>query len=502
MKGSTLSFFLCALGCLGEACTETPRTAERPAAGRLMLHEPFAVGSATCRVIGTREHVTEPRSDTSRRRVQPDVRAIAVSLRCEDGAGRPLNTQQALPKDWVILLFSAVGERIAPSNRTFLSDELPEELIFEIAHDDPVVARTRRYDAASGLRTTQVDKSFGHLALSGSGVNHVVELRPRSLTVGFEQALDRLIEELTSQVSAASPNEPARRLHRNILQRSGARTFTALPSFATATSGTLILGYAPASRRAPHVTTLALRWSYDLSTMRLHVDQVENEQEVDRSLTCARDVERLEVEARLAYASGPTGEDCHVLGLLLPGPCGATDPALLSRALRVLARCVGPAVLRTQADVPRDFQLTLRRGRTGSPLDRSPRYLVSLFAAGEVVLHGKHWVNQLGRSDGRTAPSVLAGLYAHMKKLDWFDRKGGEWSAEACSVELEERQVVTLHADGRERMILDHDGCRGPFSTRELDEVRQLVEAAIGIDSYTRERPEYADQNARVWTVE
>lgn len=489
--------------CLSLACNQENRAQPKPTQPALMLDESFSVGAAKCRVTGTTEHVTEPKAEADSRRVQPDVHAIAVALSCEDAAGRPLSPEQAIPKDWVILLFSSRGERIAPSTRTYLSDELPGQLIFEITSDDPIVARLRRYDAESGRRTTLKDTAFGKLQLSAEGALREIELRPRALTPKLEDALDRLMEELTSRLAGAPQQESARMLHRDVLDRAEVRTFSLVPRFEGPSSGRLLLGYAEKGTISSGLDELALRFTYDLGMARIQVTGIENELPIKRALGCERDKARLKADAHDAYVRLESEVDCHVLGLLLPGPCNDTDPALLSRALDVLARCIEPGTLRTSgSSLPEDFQLTLRRGRGGSALDRSPRYLVSLFAAGEVVLHGKHWVNHLGRSDGRTSPRVLSALYAHMQKLEWFDRRGGEWSADACATDDEQGQVVTLHGAGRERMILDRDGCRGPFSARELDEIRALVEAAIGIESYTRARPEYADTKARIWTVE
>lgn len=501
-----LSIAIACAALLGCESNDAPR---KPTPGNtpdLMLGEPFTIGEARCSVESARTYLTEPRSTagSENARVAPDVHALALSLRCRDATGADLSTLQALPKDTVILLISQNGQTKAPSARTWLSEEQPELLVFEVAPTNVNIARLRRYDARTGQRQTPTDLTFGQLRLETSRTHIDVLLRPRALTPGFEKALDAFMAALAQNGGTDAALADAQKAHHAILSYSRARDVRVVPVPSSSDMWTLTLDYAPATEGAfrPALHTLALHMAPSDGTTALRVLSIEGLAEIERSARCEREREGLRARAAQAYARGDAAKDCHVLGLLLPGACDDVDPGLLGSALDVLARCVEPPSLRSTRRVPDDFQLTLRRGRTGSALDRSPRYTLSLFAGGPVVFHGRHWVNQLGRSDGRTAESVLGGLYAHMLALDWFDRKGGEWSQGACATDDDAGNLITLHAADRERMILDRDGCRGPFSEKELDEIRVLVEAAVGLSSFTEARPGYADTRARIWTVE
>jgi len=491
------------VGCERKDAPLKPTPAHTP---DVMLGEPFTIGEARCSVESARTYLTEPKSTATSEsaRVAPDVHVLALSLRCRDATGAELPTLKALPKNTVILLMSPNGQTKAPSARTWLSEEQPDLLVFEVAPTDENVARLRRYDAQTGQRQTPTDLTFAQLRLETSRKHVDVLLRPRALTPRFEKALDAFMVALVQAANSDAMLADAQKAHRTILSYSRARDVRVVPLPSSTDMWTLTLDYAPATGGAlrPALHTLALHMAPSDGTTALRVLSIEGLSEIERNAHCEREREGLRARAAQAYARGGSAKDCHVLGLLLPGACDEVDPGLLGSALDVLGRCVEPPTLRSTRRVPDDFQLTLRRGRTGSALDRSPRYTLSLFAGGPVVFHGRHWVNQLGRSDGRTAETVLGGLYAHMLALDWFDRKGGEWSQEACATDDDAGNLITLHAADRERMILDRDGCRGPFSEKELDEIRVLVEAAAGLSSFTQARPGYADTQARIWTVE
>ncbi len=500
--------------CAALACTlllacqrrQTPQQSAQPTATSAMLGEPFAIGEARCSVDSAREYLTEPKvtSPSQAPRVAKDVHALALSLSCSDESGAALSTLRALPKDTVILLVSQQGETQAPSARTWLSEEQPDLLVFEMHPADTSIARPRSFDTETGQRKTPIDLTFGQLRLQTNRELVEVLLRPRALTLAFEKALDAFMRELVQEGDADAALADAQKAQRAILSYTHARHVRVVAAPSSTRVWNLTLDHAPMTEsawsRAQH--TLTLHMAPNDGTAALRVLSIEGLADIERGARCERERESLRARLAQVYSRGGTAQDCHVLGLLLPGACEEVDPDLLSSALDVLGRCVEPSTLRSARKVPDDFQLTLRRGRTGSALDRSPRYTLSLFAGGPVAFHGRHWVNQLGRSDGRTAESVLGGLYAHMLALDWFDRKGGEWSQEACSTDDDAGNLITLHAAGRERMILDRDGCRGPFSERELDEIRVLVEGGAGLPSFTQARPGYADTQARIWTIE
>jgi hypothetical protein len=189
-----------------------------------------------------------------------------------------------------------------------------------------------------------------------------------------------------------------------------------------------------------------------------------------------------------------------VLGLLVPGTCAGAASELIERALAVRTRCLElRASGDTRAAVPADFQLSLRRGRPERGLDRHPRYVVALFSGGQVVFHGQHWVSSRERSDGRTARSLVASLYAQLLELGWFARSGGA-ASRACAPN-ETGDVLTVRANGRERMVLDREGCREPFSELELAELKRRVEAISGVAGWTAPQPSGTDEKVEHWTL-
>ncbi len=488
------------------ACREAAKPAAEPPLPTWMLGEHFPIGVVSCRVDEAQARVTEARDNSGTQRVSPDVHVLTVSLVCQTGAGEPVSPQSALPPATVILLSSAQGTWIAPTSRTWLNEEQPELLVFEVPVVETFVARTRRFDAVTGQRKTTIDTRFGKLVLQTPQQKAEILLRERGVDGSFERALDRLMMQLAQGAATQEGAlQVAHDMHRSIMEHAAGRQITAQPvRSAQGLPLTLTLSYDQSARElsSAGLRTLRLELAPSEDRNTLLVQAIADRELLERALRCERERYELGTRAASAYATHGKVADCHVLGLLLPGPCDATDQALLTQAVDVLGRCIEPKTLRAKGLPPADFQLTLRRGRTSSALDRTPRYTVALFAEGQVVFHGRHWVNSLGRSDGRTSPQALAGLYQHMRGLDWFDRKGGEWSADDCSTDDEQGNVVTLHAGGRERMILDRPGCRGPFSEQELDELRVLIEAAAGVSSFTRQRAMYADPEAQIWTVQ
>jgi hypothetical protein len=232
------------------------------------------------------------------------------------------------------------------------------------------------------------------------------------------------------------------------------------------------------------------------------VASFENRADARQVLDC-RELEA-ELDARLARAHGgrargePNSEACNVLGLLVPGSCGHADPQLIERALAVRTRCHLPhaAEDRRAPAPPQDFQLSLRRGRPEHGLDRHPRYLLTLFATGQVIFHGRHWVSSQERSDGRTARALVADLYAHLLKLEWFSRRAG-----ASCTQSELGDLITVRAGGRERTVIDREGCRDPFNEAELSELKRRLELIAGVQGWIAPRPGYADGKVEHWTL-
>ena len=219
---------------------------------------------------------------------------------------------------------------------------------------------------------------------------------------------------------------------------------------------------------------------------------------------CERRRGELEQWAGRAFRSTRSSETCNVLGLLVPGPCREVEPELKTAALSHGLRCTVGRGLARGGLVPEDLHITLRRGRGKHALDRRARYTVSLFAkSGAVVFHGKHWVQALGRSDGRTHPELLAGLWQRVRAMDFFDRRG-RWPDEDVDCDPGSDRpgnLITVRGAGRERMVVDRTACRAPFEAPELEELARHIEALAAVEAWTTPAPLYADPAAQVWTV-
>jgi hypothetical protein len=96
----------------------------------------------------------------------------------------------------------------------------------------------------------------------------------------------------------------------------------------------------------------------------------------------------------------------------------------------------------------------------------------------------------------------LAGLYEQIRALDFFARRGGEYSAERCSPSDEQGDVMTVVAGDRQRMVLNRDGCRGPFSESELTDLRRQIERIAGLSAWTQKGlANIADREAEQWAI-
>jgi hypothetical protein len=219
------------------------------------------------------------------------------------------------------------------------------------------------------------------------------------------------------------------------------------------------------------------------------------------ALECAEQAAAL--RARSTAEAVPTdGARCNVLGVHLPGHCNALDPTLRAAALRLGQRCTpGLPHERDALAVPPDFQITWRRGRAASSLDHEPRYVLALYGDGSVVFHGRSFVSNTGRNDGRTLPWLVGTVVARLRELDWFERRGGSWNPDACGTQEQRGDLITVHAGTRERMVVDREGCRGPFTARELGELRDLVERVAGIAGWTTPVAEEDTTRVSEWIV-
>jgi hypothetical protein len=492
------------------------------------LNEWFELGkareSARCRVSAARSLLAESASlPYAEAHVRPDVHAVDVSLECLNAAGTAVPSRDVLPLDSSLLL---VQEREARAPRPAIEGDARDHLVFEVpAPGTGFLPSARRYSVDSGASVVAREASVAQLRIQARSLALGVALRERFQDAALDRLLDALLlglsrgGELDALALDAQASEALRELG-STFREVGARFKPArieLTRSVASASGlqlTLSLTRPRAHARLFEVARFELgltraadaSWrvrSFDNRTearIALRCERLEEDLVNELSqLLLARGTARSDVllargTARLDHsAAGTASERCNALGVLLPASCHDVDPELLTRALDVGARCriAYREAPESKARVPDDFQITMRRGRSLRGLDRDPRYVVALFHQGQVVFHGKHWVTSKERSDGRTLPSLLAGLYEHIRRLDWFERRGGQYNPDGCVPSDDEGDVITVTASGRQRMVLSRDGCRGPFSEAELSSLRRHVELVSGISGWTEpERPD------------
>lgn len=491
-----------------------PEPARRPAAARsvsqLYLDEWFALPAGRCRVSHAETQLTESAHlPFANARIKPDVRAVDVTLSCESSLGSPARSRETLPSDLVVLLASAGHER-AP--RPSESDEATDHFVFELPNDaeSPLLA-PRRYHTQTGAAAVTREHGVGKLLLRGASSEIQVVLRPRFRDARFDALLDTLAEQLSHDGSLSAlgtaeldPQQLSAlaTIHGEVRERfrpARLELSQAARDEAGSVRATLSLSRPQRQARQLEVARfeLVLKPSADGS---YRIAAFTNREEARSALRCGELRERLAQE--ISQAAESATETCNVVGELLPGSCATLAPELLTRALNVALTCRTFAGLeRTRSNLPGDFQLTMRRGRTGGGLDRSPRYVVALFENGHVVFHGRHWVSTQERSDGRTHRSLLAALHAHIEKLDWFERRGGQFDMEHCIPSDDLGDVITVVARDRQRMVLNRQGCRGPFTEVELTDLRRHVEQVAGVDGWTEPRTASLDHGIQHWAI-
>ena len=514
------ALWLCLLLCA--ACEQpAPKAAKVPpkAAVSRYLRESFPVGdgngegdaAATCRVnqamlsLAESDELPYPGA-----RVLPDVRMLDLSLRCADAHGAERSPRDVLPQDTVFLLLHE-GDSWAPRPRAASDPE--GQLRFELPdRGASVLPSPRRYDADSGALVVPYERSPARLKLTSRDLNVEVTLRERAQNAALDAFLQRLVTGLTAGADLTALS----------LAPDGAEAVAQLSSTFRAVRERFhparieLAGLSAGAHRELLLELRLLRprahaHSFEVARFRLvvapasdgsvRVKRFDNREAARARLACGGLEEALR-QAVLETPRAPHGETCNVLGVLLPQHCADLARALVGRALEVGARCrTADDVRPSEGKVPADFQLTLKRGRSARGLDQDPRYVVVLFHTGQVVFHGRHWVRSRERSDGRTDPALLAGLYAHVRKLDWFARRGGTYDADGCSPSAPLGDVITVRAESRERMVVHRDGCRGPFSEAELTRLRKHVEQVAAISAWTEPEPAYLDDEAEQWAV-
>jgi hypothetical protein len=522
----------------------------------LFLNEPFALSGASCKVSAAKSALVE--SDTlpyPEARVRPDVRALEMTLHCQDARGIELEGHKVLPPDSVVLLRLSGEKTLAPRP----GDPAHSALIFDLPDDvDPELPSARRFDTGTGKSVVPREQAVAKLALRTGTLALEVQLRQRYQDAALDALVDQLALALASGsgLSALAADTDAERalaqlaaIYEDVRRRfQPARLeLTALSAEAT-TPRTITLSltrprnHESAFEVARFQLTLAqaeTRAGADPRTATdgaLRVQSFDNREAARNALACdaLKDAFQRELALLPSAPAHKKPETCNALGLLLPAPCNELAPSLLTRAIELGARCGEPFQTRVEARgsareqdeargsareqdeargsareqnrakksaLPGDFQITLRRGRPESGLDRSPRYVVALFHGGQVVFHGKHWVESQERSDGRTDLGLLGGLYQHIRTLDFFARRGGEYTPERCNPSDDQGDVVTVVAGDKQRMVLNRAGCRGPFSEGELTELRRQVERIAGLSAWTQRAATVGDRDAEQWAI-
>jgi hypothetical protein len=530
MRAAALLLLL-AGACDGTSQRSAPARPVRPAR-RVHLTEWFelSAGGPRCRVDTARhilaESSTRPYRDA---RVRPDVHALELELSCESASGAAISSREALPLDTMLLLERGAETRAA---RPPSASDARDRLLFELP--EPGVGylpAPRRYALDSGDPVVEREREVASLRIEARAGALEVVLRERLHDAALDRLLDQLaralgrVRELDVLAAGAEGSAALRDLGRtfaDVRERFRPARLELVQLAASATGLDVVLSATRPRARARSFEVAR----FELGLVRegdgaWRVRSFDNRVAARAALECDRLEEALQRE--LGASSARAGEQhCNALGTLLPGACGEVEPGLLERALLLGARCrtarveqnenAAPAAGASEAQgragrraLPDDFQVTLRRGRSAGGLDRDPRYVVALFHQGQVVFHGRHWVTSKERSDGRTMPELLAGLYAHVERLDWFGRRGGHYDAEGCVPSEDDGDVITITAANRQRMVLSRDGCRGPFSEPELTSLRRHIERVAGIWGWTEPQRQSAmasaDPRVETWAI-
>jgi hypothetical protein len=523
MKRALLCVLLASTACEPSA-RPAPAKAEPAPTEQVFLREWFALPSGgrakRCRIDDARQVLAESAQlPYAHAHVRPDVPAVQLSVSCEDASGHALPSRDALPLDTTLLLVRG-NEARAP--RPPAAGDAPDQLVFELASATTRYLRSpRRFDVRSGKPVVPRETELARLRIKARSLALDVVLRERFQDAAFDRFMDALALALAEQSAldalahteegAAALRDVAKTFHEVRARFQPARLELARADAAADAKSegvqiTLSLTRPRAHARQFEVArlTLGLIRAPDGA---LRVGSFENRAEARNALQCEQLEETLARDLLASRPSAQAGEEhCNALGILLPLHCRDVEPSLLARALQVGARCraLVQDAPESKTRVPDDFQLTMRRGRSARGLDREPRYVVSLFHQGQVVFHGRHWVTSQERSDGRTSLALLAGLYERVERLDWFERRGGQYDPEGCVPSEDDGDVITVIARGRQRMVLSRDGCRGPFSETELTGLRRHVELVAGISGWTepqRAANEGVDPHAEQWAI-
>lgn len=498
------------------ASPQKPR-AEAKLIATAYLQEWLEVGSARCRVEHVEAQLTEPVSEGRDGRVVPDLQALALKVACENRSERPLSLDAALPSDALWFLRDAQGLPRAPSQRTKLSLSPDPGLIFEVPHDNPGLQAQRHFDLDTGRALFSADADqVSRLSLESHGELRQFVLRHRQADEALDAWLTQLVQALVQGQAAGAPLRAQdftrlSEMYRSVRERFAPTRLRVsdLRSDPDSQLVVTLLLERPKAHDAPSPVA-SVRLALPNEPARYAQDaRLLNITDGRKAVACQEESQDLRARFVPKVAVKLSEEDsCNLLGLVFPARCDQLSDELKRDALAHRMRCVSELehaarITAQSVNLPKDFQITLRRGRRTEGFDHSPRFVLSVFGNGAVVFHGRSFVHGIGRSDGRTSPRLLKRLVAQLKELAWFERRGGQWSPTGCSTDNPRGDVITTRVNERERMVLDREGCRGPFSADELRELSALVELVAGVSGWTEPEREAHDtaQPVSEWIV-
>jgi hypothetical protein len=173
-----------------------PKLNAKSVAQSLFLNEPFTLTNASCRVTGAKSTLVESGTlPYPKARVRPDVRALEVTLRCENAHGQALESHKALPDESVVLLELSHGKTLAPRP----DDSSQNQLIFDLPDDvDPELPTKRRFDTSTGANVVPRERAIAKLSLRTSASTFAIDLRQRYQDAALDALVDQLAYALVS----------------------------------------------------------------------------------------------------------------------------------------------------------------------------------------------------------------------------------------------------------------------------------------------------------------
>jgi hypothetical protein len=470
---------------------------------RVGLDEPFGLAGVRCRARAPAESLREEPPRRADVRVARDVRLLEVTLSCARDGASSVDARSVLAEGVAVSLLGPDGRAHPMRVGAAEAEPAPSTeatLHFELAIADPPAVRRRSYALASAAPKPAAEPAPYRLRLVHGDQRVDVSLRHSFEGPALEAWLARLVTALRDGRGLAALGDTAvraeldavERAYGNLRQRYAPRTLRV--ELRPRSDGRVDATLTPAehTRRAPPKLPLGVALVLELGTGEPRIVAAQSPEALERAVRCEgleAELEESLREAEVAPSAGaaPGAGECAAYGTRLPVRCDALPPRLRSAAQRLGEACGSHVLPRGPVHkVPADFQLALRRGRPKQR--RGKRYTLVIFGSGSTVLHRSTGRDDSERQDGRTTPEAVATLWGIADGMGVLSRRGGEFDGARCSASADDVDVVTLVAQGRERMLLNRAGCRGPFTADELDTLVEAALAAGGIEGFTGER--------------